>query len=90
MEVRRGDASGPNVILASNDRVAIDATGVAILRLLGTTPVVSEGTVFSQQQIARAAALGLGIKSPDQIELVAGDQESEAFAMKINQILLKI
>ena len=86
----RGTRVDAHVILASNDRVAIDATGVAILRLLGTTPVVSEGTVFSQQQIARAAALGLGIKSPDQIELIAGDQESEAFAMKINQILLKI
>jgi hypothetical protein len=29
----------------------------------------------------------LGIKSPDQIELVAGDKDSEAFASKINEVL---
>src|SRR5271157_4205319 len=86
----RGTRVDTNVILAGNDRVAIDAMGVAILRLFGTTPVVSQGPVFSQQQIARAAALGVGIKSPDQIELVSGDHESEAFAKKITEVLLKI
>src|SRR4030042_619905 len=40
-----------NVIIASNDRVAIDAVGVAILRLLGTTPEVSQGRIFEQEKI---------------------------------------
>jgi uncharacterized protein (DUF362 family) len=79
-----------NVILAGNDRVAIDAVGVAILRLFGTTPAVSQGPIFSLQQIARAAELGVGIKSPDQIELVSGDHESEEFANKITEALLKV
>lgn len=88
-----GPATGTRVkagvILAGSDRVAIDAVGVAILRSLGTTPDVSRGTVFEQDQIARAAELGLGIKSPDQIELVTDDAESEALAGKVKDILLK-
>jgi uncharacterized protein (DUF362 family) len=86
----RGTRMDANVILAGNDRVAIDAVGVAILRLFGTTPAVSQGPIFSLQQIARAAELGVGIKSPDQIELVSGDHESEEFANKITEALLKV
>ena len=78
-----------NVILASSDRVAIDAVGVAILRLFGTTPELSQGHIFEQEQIARAVELGLGISSPDQIQLVTGDPESEAFASQVSDILLK-
>jgi len=88
-----GPASGTRVeagvILAGSDRVAIDVVGVAILRSLGTTPEVSRGPVFEQEQIARAAELGLGIKAPDQIQLVTDDSESEAFAGKLRNILLE-
>jgi uncharacterized protein (DUF362 family) len=86
----RGTRMDANVILAGNDRVAIDAVGVAVLRLFGTTPAVSQGPIFSLQQIARAAELGVGIKSPDQIELVSGDHESEKFANKITEVLLEV
>jgi len=86
----RGTRMDANVILAGKDRVAIDAIGVAILRLFGTTPAVSQGPIFSLQQIARAAESGVGIKSPDQIELVSGDHESEEFANKITEVLLKV
>ena len=84
----RGTRMDANVILAGNDRVAIDAIGVAILRLFGTTPAVSQGPIFSLQQITRAAELGVGIRSPDQIELVSWDRESEEFANKITEVLL--
>ena len=83
-----GTRVNANVMLAGSDRVAIDAVGVAILRLLGTTPDVSRGTVFEQDQIARAAELGLGVTSPDQIEIVTDDTESEEFASKVREILL--
>jgi uncharacterized protein (DUF362 family) len=86
----RGTRMDANVILAGNDRVAIDAIGVAILRLFGTTPAVSQGPIFSLQQIARAVELGVGIKSPDQIELVSGDHGSEEFANKITEVLLEV
>ena len=88
-----GPAAGTRVkagvILAGSDRVAIDVVGVAILRSLGTTPEVSRGLIFEQDQIARAVELGLGVKSPDQIQLVTDDSESEAYAGKIRDILLK-
>ena len=85
----RGTLVEAGVILAGRDRVAIDAVGVAILRLLGTTPTVSGGPVFAQDQIARAVELGLGVRSPEQIELVTDDAESQAFADKVRDILLK-
>ena len=76
------------VILASADRVALDAVGVAILRYHGTTPAVSQGTVFEQEQIARAAELGLGMDAPDKIELVTDDDKSAAYAAEIRQVLM--
>jgi uncharacterized protein (DUF362 family) len=76
-----------DVMLAGTDRVAIDAVGVAILRLVGTTPEVSQGAIFEQEQIARAAELGLGASSASEIQLVTGDTRSEAIAMQIGDIL---
>ena len=84
----QGTRADANVVLASSDRVAIDAVGVAILRSLGTTSDVSQGRVFEQAQIARAAELGLGVKSPEEIKLVTDDAESQVFADKVKQILL--
>jgi uncharacterized protein (DUF362 family) len=85
----RGTRVEAGVILAGSDRVAIDATGVAILRLLGTTPEVSRGKIFEQDQIARAVELGLGVKTPDQIQLVTADMASRAFAVEVGRILLE-
>ncbi len=89
--VNGGPAAGkkvsPSVMIAGTDPVAIDAVGVAILRLFGTTPEVSKGKVFEQEQIARAVELGLGIDAPERIRLVTGDAESEAFANLISQYL---
>ena len=76
------------VVLVGTDRIAIDAVGVAVLRHYGTTPQVSQGRVFEQEQIARAVELGLGVQSPEQIELVTGDAESASYADDIRRILL--
>jgi len=78
-----GDLVSPNVILAGKDRVAMDAVGVAILRLFGTTPEVSEGRIFQQEQLARAVELGIGIQSAKDIQLIPLDAESEKFTQKI-------
>ena len=82
-----GKLVSPSVVIAGTDPVAIDAVGVAILRLLGTTPQVSQGKVFELEQIARAVELGLGIDSPERIRIVTGDSESEAYANLISQFL---
>jgi len=85
----RGRTVRPEVMLAGRDRVALDAVGVAILRLFGTTPDVSYGTIFQQEQIARAVELGLGVDSPEKIELLSADSAGAAFADRVREALLK-
>jgi uncharacterized protein (DUF362 family) len=85
----RGTQVAAQVILAGTDRVAVDAVGVAVLRYFGTTPVVSQGSIFQQEQIARGVELGLGVESPEQIELVTDDPDSEAYAAEIHNILVR-
>jgi uncharacterized protein (DUF362 family) len=82
-----GKKVSPSVMIAGSDPVAIDAVGVAILRLFGTTPQVSQGKVFEQEQIARAVELGLGVDSPERIRIVTGDAESEVYANQISRYL---
>jgi uncharacterized protein (DUF362 family) len=84
----KGPLVDAQVVLAGRDRIAIDAVGVAVLRYYGTTPQVSRGKVFEQEQIARAVELGLGVQKPEQIELVTGDAASAAYADEIRQTLL--
>jgi uncharacterized protein (DUF362 family) len=83
----RGKKVNAQILLAGTDRIAIDAVGVALLRYHGTTPEVQRGTIFEQEQIARAVELGIGISGPEQIELVTDDRESASYAAKIRAIL---
>ena len=85
----RGKRVDAQVILAGTDRVASDAVGVAILRYFGTTPAVSQGSIFQQEQIARAVELGLGVDGPEKIELITDDPDSEAYAAQIQEILTR-
>ncbi len=84
-----GTRKKAGVMLAATDRIAMDAVGVAVLRMLGTTPEVSRGRIFEQDQIARAVELGLGVTSADQIELLTGDKTSEAYADKVREFLYR-
>lgn len=85
MEGTRKDA---NVFVAGTDKVAIDAVGVALLRILGTTPEVSKGSIFEQEQIKRAVELGVGISSPDQIEFITDSKDSEKLVDQIKEQLV--
>ena len=67
----------PGIMIASRDRVALDAVGVALLRIYGTTSEVSRGDIFEQEQIARAVELGIGAVSPDEIEVVPVNVEAQ-------------
>jgi uncharacterized protein (DUF362 family) len=78
-----------DVFLASMDRVAIDATGVAILKLLGSNDKIMRPRIFAQEQIARAAELGLGASSPSEIELIPADEKSKAYRDQVAEILKK-
>jgi uncharacterized protein (DUF362 family) len=77
----------PGVVIAGNDRVALDAAGVALLRSYGTVPDVMEGPIFKQEQIARAVELGVGVGSADRIRLVPLDDTARATAEKIQMQL---
>jgi uncharacterized protein (DUF362 family) len=83
----KGDRARPGVILASTDRVALDAVGVAILREKGTNEDVSKGSVFEQEQIARAVELGLGVTRADRIEIATVEPEGEKYAETLKKIL---
>jgi uncharacterized protein (DUF362 family) len=83
----QGKLVNSNVVLAGTDRVAVDAVGVALLRYFGTTPEVSQGAIFDQEQIARAVQLKIGVSGAKQIELVTGDKESAEYARQIRAIL---
>jgi uncharacterized protein (DUF362 family) len=66
----KGELVNPGLMLASCDRVALDAVGVAILRSHGSTQNVMKGKVFELDQILRAAEIGVGVSSAEDIELV--------------------
>ncbi|MBY8989255.1 MAG: DUF362 domain-containing protein [Candidatus Lokiarchaeota archaeon] len=84
MEGTRKEA---NVFIAGTDKVAIDAVGVAILRILGTTPEVTKGSIFDQEQIKRAVELGVGIKSSNEIEFITDSKEAEKLVAQIKEKL---
>ncbi|MFH1683405.1 MAG: DUF362 domain-containing protein, partial [Candidatus Margulisiibacteriota bacterium] len=79
----------PEIMMLSTDPVAIDAVGVAILRMYGTTDKVAKGKIFDQGQLKRAAELKIGVTSPKEIELIAVNEEAEPIIEKIKKILYK-
>ncbi len=82
-----GKRAKGEVFLASPDRVAIDAVGVAILKLLGSNEEIMKPKIFEQEQIARAAELGLGASSPSEIELIPADEKSKGYRDRVVEIL---
>ena len=83
----QGELVRPNLILASNDRVAIDAVGVALLRSYSSAPEVMRGRIFDLEQISRAAELGVGVRAASDIRLIPLDSESEKAATTFQEIL---
>ena len=77
----------PQVMVFGADRVAVDAVGVAILRMHGGNATISRGRIFDQEQIARAVKLGLGASGPEQIDLVTDDPESRKLADRVRTLL---
>lgn len=82
-----GDVVEPGLMLASRDRVALDAVGVSILKLYGAKGKVGADDVFEQDQIKRAVELGFGVRSADEIRLVALNPEADDALDRIEQVL---
>lgn len=83
----RGNLVEPNLLLASRDRVAIDAVGVAILKMYGAKGKVGEAGIFEQDQLKRAAELGLGAKSVDDIKVTPLNDETRVETERIERVL---
>lgn len=84
-----GTPASPGVIIVGDDRVAVDAVGVAVLRLYGTKGEVAAGRIFEQEQIARAVQLGLGVSRPDAIELRTDNRAGQDFLARLRSVLLQ-
>jgi uncharacterized protein (DUF362 family) len=84
----KGTVVEPNLLLASRDRVAIDAVGVAILRRYGASSLMKK-PIFKLDQIRRAAELAVGVPSESAINLIPLDEKSQETANKIDHILMK-
>ena len=89
--VDKGPMKGPvksaGLFIAGMDRVAVDAAGVAVLKLIGSNRNIMERPVFGQEQIARAVELGLGVSGPGEMELVSDDQEGGEAVRQIGDVL---
>jgi uncharacterized protein (DUF362 family) len=83
----KGDLVAPGLLLASRDRVAIDAVGVSLLKLYGAKGKVGDADVFEQDQLRRAAELGFGVRSPEEIKLTALNIEAQADVDRIEAVL---
>jgi len=82
-----GKRAKGDIFLASTDRVAIDAVGVAVLKHLGSNEAIMRKKIFEQEQIARAAELGLGASSPAAIEIVPAVGQSQSYRDQVTKVL---
>ncbi len=87
-----GEIAKPEAFLVSSDRLAIDAAGVALLRLQRETPgqPLSLRPVYEQEQIKRAVELNLGAKNADQIRFLTADAHGAMLASQLEAILQEV
>jgi uncharacterized protein (DUF362 family) len=64
-----GDTAEPKLIVASRDRVAADATGVAVLKSLGTEDRLQDRSVWDIPFLKHGIKIGLGIDSLAKLSL---------------------
>jgi uncharacterized protein (DUF362 family) len=82
-----GKLVNAGVIIAGTDRIAIDAVGLAVLKNHGANDAIMSKKIFEQEQIARAVEIGLGVRSPEQIEIVTADAAGRDYAAGLKKIL---
>lgn len=81
-----GDTAEPKLIVASRDRIAADATGVAVLKSLGTEERLQSRSVWQTPFIKHAIKIGLGIDSVAKLNLKAEGLDREI--AKIREMLV--
>lgn len=82
MMIAGGPTSGTpartNLLLVSGDRIALDVVALSLIRFHRAWPKVLEYEVWEQRQIRHAIALGLGIRGPEEMELVTASLRRSA------------
>jgi len=78
-----------DLTFAATDRVALDAVGVATLKMHGSTHKIDDKPIFKQDQIKRAVELGLGATGADDIDIVPVDDASEGIVKRIAAVLAR-
>jgi uncharacterized protein (DUF362 family) len=66
----QGELCRPGFIAAGSDPLAMDAVGIAHLRLAGTNAALGTGSIWRIPQLRRAAEIGIGASSADRIHVV--------------------
>ncbi len=66
-----GKVKQANLIIATKDPVAADATGLAILKSLGTVKHIQNNSVWEQPVLKHAVELGLGANSKKEIKILS-------------------
>jgi uncharacterized protein (DUF362 family) len=73
----QGDTADPKLVIASRDRIAADATGVAVLKHLGTERRLQRYSVWENPFIQHGIKIGLGIDGVDKINLKQSGLDAE-------------
>jgi len=84
-----GNIASPEVVLAGADRLAIDAAGLALLRLQTETPMQEaiQRPVYEQEQLKRAVELNLGARNANEIKFVAATAPASMIASQMEALL---
>lgn len=82
----RGRRVAPGVFLASDDRCALDAAAIALLRAHGMQGPPARGPIAATDQLARALALGLGAP-PARVDVVAASPAARDVAARLGEAL---
>jgi uncharacterized protein (DUF362 family) len=84
-----GELKAGNVFIGGDDRIAVDAVGLALLKSLVANEAIMSRGIFEQEQMVRAVELGLGVSGPGSIDIITADAESRACADTLRAILAK-
>ena len=80
----QGTRASPGIFLASDDRCALDAAAIALLRLHGMDGPAAQGPIGRTAQLARALELGIGAP-PQAVEIVAVDPGAREQAVRCDR-----
>lgn len=86
----KGEIANPHVVVASRDRIAVDAVGIGLLRMHGAGYPLSKGSVFEQEQVSRAVELKLGVQSPKDIQFLTSDDAGRRVSAYLTAAMEKV